>query len=78
MSTPEQPGKLSRPWSTRWPQNLVFALLAVGVTVAVTVSGLGSLQRQEGGVVPFLMVGVAPVLGVYYVYYFLFMKHRDS
>lgn len=70
--------RIGRPWSTRWPQNLVFALLAVAVTVTVTVTGVSYLRRAEGGVVPYLMVGVAPALGLYYAYYFLFMKHGDS
>lgn len=69
--------RIGRPWSTRWPQNLVFAVLAVAVTTAVTITGVGYLRRGEGGVVPFLMVSAAPPLGLYYAYYFLFMRHGD-
>ena len=50
-----------------WIQHIVLA-------VAVVVTGVSYLRQGIGGVVPVLMVAVAPVLGVIYTWYFGFKK----
>ena len=62
------------PWSARAPQRSFFAALAVVIGIAVVLTGLGYIASGTGGVVPFLMVTVGPVLAVVYVYYFGFRK----
>jgi len=42
--------------------------------VAVVVTALAYIRAGVGGVVPFLMITVGPVLAVVYVYYFGFRK----
>lgn len=62
------------PWSARAPQRYVFAVLAVVIGIAVVVTGVAYIQAGTGGVVPFLMITVGPILAVVYVYYFGFRK----
>ena len=62
------------PWSARAPQRYVFALIAAVLGVAVVVTALAYIRAGVGGVVPFLMITVGPVLAVVYVYYFGFRK----
>jgi hypothetical protein len=63
-----------RPWSTKSPQRWVFTAIAIVLTIAVVVTGVSYLRQGVGGVVPVLMVVVAPVLGVVYAWYFGFKK----
>lgn len=74
MSEPETTDRLPVPWSGRPPQRYVFAALAVILGVAVMVTGVSYLRAGTGGIVPVLMVLVAPVLTVVYVYYFGFRR----
>jgi len=60
------------PWSARAPQRYVFAALAVIIGIAVVLTALAYIRAGTGGVVPFLMITVGPVLAVVYVYYFGF------
>jgi hypothetical protein len=62
------------PWSARAPQRYVFAALAVIIGIAVVVTALAYIRAGTGGVVPFLMITVGPILAVVYVYYFGFRK----
>ena len=62
------------PWSARAPQRYVFAVLAVVIGIAVVVTALSYIRDGTGGVVPFLMITVGPILAVVYVYYFGFRK----
>jgi uncharacterized membrane protein len=62
------------PWSARSPQRYVFAVLAVVIGIAVVVTALAYIRAGTGGVVPFLMITVGPVLAAVYVYYFGFRK----
>lgn len=62
------------PWSARAPQRYVFAALAVVIGIAVVVTALAYIRAGTGGVVPFLMITVGPVLAVVYVYYFGFRR----
>lgn len=74
MTTGSETQDAVRPWSTKSPQRWVFTALAIGVAVAVVVTGVSYIGQGIGGVVPFLMVTVAPVLGVVYAWYFGFKK----
>ena len=71
LSTPET---VPVPWSARAPQRYVFAALAVIIGIAVVLTALAYIRAGTGGVVPFLMITVGPVLAVVYVYYFGFRK----
>lgn len=66
------------PWSARAPQRYVFAVIAVVLGVAVVLAALAYIRAGEGGVVPFLMITVGPVLSVIYVYYFGFRSFSDQ
>ena len=70
----ESPETVPVPWSARAPQRYVFAALAVVIGIAVVLTGVAYIQAGTGGVVPFLMVTVGPVLAVVYVYYFGFRR----
>ena len=62
------------PWSARPPQRYVFAGIAVVLGIAVVITALAYIRAGVGGVVPFLMITVGPVLAVVYLYYFGFRK----
>ena len=74
MADPTTPEPVAVPWSARAPQRYVFAVLAVVIGIAVVVTALGYIRSGTGGVVPFLMITVGPVLAVVYVYYFGFRR----
>ncbi|MEY3733061.1 MAG: hypothetical protein RL347_420 [Actinomycetota bacterium] len=74
MSESTSPETMPIPWSARAPQRYVFAALAVVIGIAVVLTGVAYIQAGTGGVVPFLMVTVGPVLAVVYVYYFGFRR----
>jgi CHASE2 domain-containing sensor protein len=74
MPEPSSPETVPVPWSARAPQRYVFAALAVIIGIAVVVTGLSYISAGTGGVVPFLMITVGPVLAIVYVYYFGFRK----
>lgn len=56
-----------------WWRLLVAIVIAV-VMGAVVVTGVNYVNQGLGGVVPFLMIAVAPMLAVYYVWYLLIRK----
>ena len=66
------------PWSARAPQRYVFAAIAAVLGVAVVLTALAYIRAGVGGIVPFLMITVGPVLAVVYVYYFGFRKFDQS
>jgi CHASE2 domain-containing sensor protein len=74
MADPSTPETVPVPWSARSPQRYVFAALAVIIGIAVVLTALAYIRAGTGGVVPFLMITVGPVLAVVYVYYFGFRK----
>ncbi len=66
-----EPGQ---PWSTRRPQRYFFTLGIIILMVAVVSAGFSFISGGEGGIVPFLMILAAPVLGVFYIWYFNFSE----
>ena len=62
------------PWSSQAPQKYVLSIIAVVIGVALMVTAVAYIANGTGGVVPFLMLAVAPVLTIVYVYSFLFKK----
>ena len=66
------------PWSARAPQRYVFAVVAAVLGVAVVLTALAYIRAGVGGVVPFLMITVGPVLAVVYVYYFGFRRFEQT
>ena len=66
------------PWSARSPQRYVFAVVAAVLGIAVVVTAVAYIREGVGGIVPFLMITVGPVLAVVYVYYFGFRKFDQS
>jgi len=64
------------PWSTRRPQSLVLTAVVLVVLVGVVVAAFDYLSQSRGGVVPPLMLAVAPLLAIYYVWYFNFSQKR--
>ncbi len=62
------------PWSSRAPQKYILSIVAVVICVALISAAVAYISSGTGGVVPFLMIAVAPILTVVYVYSFLFKK----
>jgi len=67
MSTPDV---TSRPWSSRSPQKYVLSLIMVALAVALVATGLGYIAAGRGGLVPYLIVIVGPLISGYYIWYF--------
>ncbi len=74
MAEPADSTTVPVPWSARAPQRYVFAALAVIIGIAVVITAIAYISAGTGGVVPYLMITVGPVLAVVYVYYFGFRK----
>ena len=74
MAESSSPETIPVPWSARAPQRYVFAALAVIIGIAVVITAIAYIGAGTGGVVPYLMLTVGPVLAVVYVYYFGFRK----
>ncbi len=74
MSDTPSPETVPVPWSARSPQRYVFAALAVVIGIAVVATAMAYIRAGTGGIVPFLMITVGPILAVVYVYYFGFRK----
>lgn len=66
------------PWSARAPQRYVFAVLAVLIGIAIVATAVAYIRAGTGGVVPYLMITVGPVLAAVYVYYFGFRRFDDQ
>ncbi len=64
----------AQPWSARRPQRYLFSIGVVVLMTAVIVTGISFIGGGEGGVVPFLMILVAPILGIFYIWYFNFSE----
>lgn len=62
------------PWSVRAPQKWVFSVIALLITVAIVVSAVASITKDVGGLPPYLMLFVGPVLGGFYIWYFALKK----
>lgn len=64
----------TNPWSTRRPQSLILTVVVLAVLVGVVIAAVNYINEARGGVVPVLMLAVAPVLAIYYVWYFNFSR----
>ena len=64
----------SIPWSSKAPQKYVLSVLAVIICVALIATAGSFIAQGTGGVVPFLMIAVAPILTAVYIYSFLVKK----
>ncbi|PHX61217.1 MAG: hypothetical protein CK552_01735 [Actinobacteria bacterium] len=62
------------PWSVRSPQKWVFAVISLLIAVAIVISAVTSITKDLGGLPPYLMLFVGPVLGGFYIWYFAFKK----
>ena len=67
-------GAAQVPWSVRAPQKWVFSAIALLIAVAIVVSAITSIAKDVGGLPPYLMLFVGPVLGGFYVWYFALKK----
>jgi hypothetical protein len=64
------------PWSTRKPQSIILTITVVVILAGVIAAALDYISAARGGVVPVLMLAVAPILAIYYIWYFNFNKAR--
>ena len=67
-----------RPWSARRPQSLVRSVLIVVVVVALVLTALRYISDGVGGLVPYLMVVVGPILCGYYIWYWNFYRFDEA
>ncbi len=67
-------GAAPAPWSVRTPQKWVFSAIALLITVAIVVSAITSIAKDVGGLPPYLMLFVGPILGGFYIWYFALKK----
>ena len=67
-------GAAPEPWSVRAPQKWVFSAIALLITVAIVVSAITSIAKDVGGLPPYLMLFVGPILGGFYIWYFALKK----
>lgn len=74
MSDTPSDASSAQPWSTKSPQRWIFVAVTIVIAVAVVITAVSYITAGTGGVVPFLMVAVAPVLAVVYVWYFGFKR----
>ena len=65
------------PWSARSPQRYVFAVISVVLGVVVVITAVAYIRSGVGGVVPYLMITVGPVLAAVYLYYFGFRTFEE-
>lgn len=61
-------------WELQRPQRYVFSGAVFVAMIAVMATAVSYLSQGTGGVVPILMITVAPVLAVYYIWYFNFSE----
>jgi len=61
----------SSPWSSRSPQKYVLSLVMVALAVALVLTGLGYIADGRGGLVPYLIVIVGPIISGFYIWYFM-------
>lgn len=66
------------PWSSRPPQRYILSVIAVVLAIAIVITGVTYISAGVGSIVPYLMIAVAPVLAVTYVYVFAFKKWDAS
>lgn len=62
------------PWSSRAPQKYLLSVAAIVICVALIATAVAYISAGTGGIVPFLMIAVAPILTAVYVYSFIFKK----
>ena len=67
-------GAAPAPWSVMAPQKWVFSAIALLITVAIVVSAITSIAKDVGGLPPYLMLFVGPILGGFYIWYFALKK----
>ena len=57
----------------KWtPRNFLLSAFVLVVTVAFVLQGISYIIDGVGAVVPYLMVIGGPILGIFYIWYFLF------
>ncbi len=63
-------GAAPAPWSVRAPQKWGCSAIALLITFAIVVSAITSIAKDVGGLPPYLMLFVGPILGGFYSWYF--------
>lgn len=71
---PNSEPSTDRPWSSRRPQNFVLSAILIALAIALVLQGFAYIRDGLGGLVPYLMVIVAPLLAAYYVWFFTIRK----
>ena len=57
----------------KWtPRNFLLSAFVLVVTVAFVFQGISYITDGVGALVPYLMLIGGPVLGIFYIWYFLF------
>lgn len=65
---------MESPWSLRRPQRYVLTAIIVVAMLALAGTAISLIVGGTGGIVPVLMLTVAPILAIYYVWYFNFSE----
>lgn len=65
----EEQGSL-RPWSARRPQNFILSGILIVIGIALAWQGFALIGEGVGGVIPYFIIILGPVLAVYYTWYF--------
>ncbi|MGB4324070.1 MAG: hypothetical protein WBJ33_02265 [Candidatus Nanopelagicales bacterium] len=65
---------MESPWSLRRPQRYVFTVIIVAAMLGIAGTAVSLILGGTGGIVPVLMLTVAPILAIYYVWYFNFSE----
>ncbi len=65
---------MESPWSLRRPQRYVFTVIIVAAMLGIAGTAVSLILGGTGGIVPVLMLTVAPILALYYVWYFNFSE----
>ena len=57
----------------KWtPRDFLLSAFVLVVTVAFVLQGINDITDGVGALVPYLMVIGGPILGIFYIWYFLF------
>ena len=65
---------MESPWSLRRPQRYVLTVIIVVAMLALAGTAISLIVGGSGGIVPVLMLTMAPILAIYYVWYFNFSE----
>lgn len=69
---------VDQPWSMRRPQRNFITVGIVILMIVVVTTGIIFIAGGQGGIVPLLMVLVAPALGAFYIWYFNFSEYAKG